>query len=277
MKSSSSTVLNIICALNCEAKALIHSLKLKKNVSHKTFQIYKNKDSTIQLIISGIGRINAAIATAYLASQSKDSRQAFLNIGIAGSSELAIGKLFLVNKLEDNAANQTFYPTYYPKVQFIKNFSSTSLQTYDTPVSDLPKTGLADMESTGFYQAALKFTSQENIQILKIVSDNSKEDQEHINSQFVNNLLEEQLESILSVIYQLQVFLKKQAEPLPEIYEAVISKFHVTEQQKIHLLRLLQRAEIFADIFNARSLCMDKITSVSALIKSLKVQLEECY
>ena len=273
MKSSSSTVLNIVCALNCEAKALIHSLKLKKHVSHKTFQIYKNKDSTIQLIISGIGRINAAIATAYLASQSKDSRQAFLNIGIAGSSELAIGKLFLVNKLEDNAEKKTVYP----KAQFIKNFISTSLQTYDTPVSDLPKTGLADMESTGFYQAALKFTSQENIQILKIVSDNSKEDQEHINSQFVNNLLEEQLESILSVIYQLQVFLKKQAEPLPEIYEAVISKFHVTEQQKMHLLRLLQRAEIFADIFNARSLCMDKITSVSALIKSLKIQLEECY
>ena len=97
--------LNIVTALLCEAKAIIEAFNLKKDISEHAFEIYHNQDKSLCLIISGIGKINAAIATTYIAQYNKVAPQSFLNIGIAAGA-FAIGTMFAANKLTVARARQ---------------------------------------------------------------------------------------------------------------------------------------------------------------------------
>ena len=67
------TSIRWVVALKEEAQIILDHFKLKL-VNEKTiYPIYKNEEETHWLIISGIGRSNAAASTAYLYSYSKAS------------------------------------------------------------------------------------------------------------------------------------------------------------------------------------------------------------
>ena len=89
------TSIRWVVALKEEAQIILEHFKLKA-VNQKTiYPIYKNEEETHWLIISGIGRSNAAAATAYLYSFSKASKYtSWVNIGIAGSGKGNYGDLF---------------------------------------------------------------------------------------------------------------------------------------------------------------------------------------
>ena len=155
----------LVVALSAEAKPIIENYKLQ--LIDSKLQVYKNE--TILLIISGIGKINAIIATTHLAS--KYNPKIFINIGIAGTKEsnISIGDVFLVNKIYDIETNRYYFPDMLYKLDMSERDISTSIKPLDNPA--LLSTSLVDMESSGFFIAAARFVTNENIFIIKVISD----------------------------------------------------------------------------------------------------------
>jgi len=146
----------IVCAYLKEAKPLIKYFNLKK-VNDK-FQIYENEK--ISLIISDRGFLNSAIATTYLLSTRNLSN--IINFGIAGSSEYRVGEIFLVNKINENL---------FPDILISHSFRESEIICFDDVVTG-GDYKLVDMESEGFFKAAIKFLKAHQIHLIKTVSDN---------------------------------------------------------------------------------------------------------
>lgn len=161
-------MIHIITATNSEAKFFINYLKLKKINSIKEFQIYFNEK--FSLTVSGIGKINSAISVCTTYHElGKVKNNCWINIGIAGHSSSIIGELFIINKIIDNTSLKNYYP-YSPTINKINQLSCTTYDNVDSKYSS----SLSDMELSGFYQTANKYSYRELIHSLKIVSDNKK-------------------------------------------------------------------------------------------------------
>jgi len=88
----------IVTAMTQEADHIVRTYNLTqtKKINHLT--IYENDD--IVLLCAGIGKIQAAIATAYLINHYRF--ETCINIGIAGNlrgNDVKIGDVFLINQL----------------------------------------------------------------------------------------------------------------------------------------------------------------------------------
>lgn len=104
-------MLYLVTALPCEAKPLIEYFKLTKMTHiHLPFPVFVNKSNDIYLVISGIGKVKAAIATTFLYSLASDQTGCFLNIGIAGSLEYQIGDCVIANKVTEFSTQRHWYP-----------------------------------------------------------------------------------------------------------------------------------------------------------------------
>ncbi len=155
----------IQCALLAEASFLIENYQLSKSTDTH-FTIYENDE--IKLIISGIGKLEAAVATTYLLQRYNASKQdKIFNIGTCTSCKEAynIGELFYIKKLIDFATQKVYH----------LGFKGEALTCVDRALSSCTaiKTPLADMESVGFYLSSRRFIKAEHIMIVKIISDKS--------------------------------------------------------------------------------------------------------
>ena len=76
-----------VIALKEEAQIIITQFKMSLLSQTSVFPIFKNFEGTHWLILSGIGRHNAAAATLYLYEKSNAPKwTSWINIGIAGCS-----------------------------------------------------------------------------------------------------------------------------------------------------------------------------------------------
>ncbi len=178
----------IVCAIFSEAKALIEFYGLKLTAK-KPFNIFENDD--IALIISNIGKINAAVATAYIAALKKPDK--IINIGICASvgKNRQIGSLYKIRSVIETSSG---------KKAVVSNEGEV-LYCFDKPVENKnkPKENiLIDMESYGFYAAASKFVKKENIKIYKIISDYLEIS--HIDSKFVYTLMKNNLTKFEEIV-----------------------------------------------------------------------------
>jgi len=178
----------IAVALPMEAAPIIKALKLKQ-MEKRAFTLYEN--DSYRLIVTGIGKMAMAAALGYLYALSKDVR-GFLNFGLAGHPTLEIGSFVLAHKITDSALNRHFYP-HIPK-GFIGE--THPVVTKDAPEQEYPLNVCYEMEASSFFQTAMRFTSVENIQVAKVISDNrlfpfTKEKAGH--------LIEQNLHSFLSL------------------------------------------------------------------------------
>ena len=99
----------------------------------------------------------------------KQKNNIWINLGLAGHKNHRIGDLFLVNKIKDSSSNKMYYP-------FVAHSKLKSIQciTYEKENLDYNES-LSEMEASGFFYSANKFSSLELVQVLKIISDNEKE------------------------------------------------------------------------------------------------------
>ena len=202
----------IISAFYKEVAPLIKHYKLKKE--NTPFEIFKNDE--IIVIISGIGKINSAIATTYLLSNYKIDF--IINFGIAGSSQFEVGEMFLINKINKNL---------YPDVLYHHPFNESEIICSDEIITD-GEFRLVDMESEGFLKASTKFLPLENIFIIKIVSDNLVCFRPDDN--FMDNLISPHLQNITSFIDNLE---KKEKFRFNENYlENLVTKYRLSKSQK---------------------------------------------
>ena len=229
--------LNLVVALPPEAKPLIRHFGLEFK-SGDTFKVYANGGETIHLIISGVGKVSAAAAVSHLASFSRgNSATAWFNVGVAGHKTLSVSTLVAAHKITDAGSGRSWYP---PMVLDLP-CGTAAVRTVDKETHDYPDGCLVDMEATGFYATALRFTSHELIHCLKVVSDNSE--QNDLDYGTVAKMISEHLDAVETVADQLlQLSIEKSDRQAPPSHLELFLqqwKFSVTRAHKLE--KLLQR------------------------------------
>lgn len=230
-------MINIISALQCEARPLIERYRLQGNARHSPFRCYQNDE--MRLIVCGIGKLAAATATTYLAASDPHRCCAWFNIGIAGHTEKTVGEPLLANRLIDAASGQQWYPA----ITMPLCCDSTTLTTVDRAETDYRDNTMVDMEASGFYAAASRFQSSELIHALKIISDNRYYSSDNITETSATALIADNIGTIdktISELQQLSAQLEK-IEQLPAETITFIERWHFTTYQKNELNRLLRR------------------------------------
>ena len=184
-------MLCLIVALAAEARPLLASYRLQGMSGHP-YRICAGEQT--HLIVSGVGKMAAAAATAYLRALIGDTPAAWLNIGIAGHGSQAVGTALLAHKVVDAASGKPFYPTFTAPPPC----PTTLLHTVDHAQ---PAIGVAayDMEASGFCEAAQRFATSERVHCLKIVSDNPQSPYQTLNAEKIEALIEAQLNTVAQV------------------------------------------------------------------------------
>ena len=164
----------LITAITPEAEA-VRSEYTMKTAETGMFSLYESKDSRLRLLVTGAGKLSAAMAvTEYLARYSHSPEDVFCNLGIAGSSgNTSVGDGFLCASVTEERTGRSLYPELYSHP-----FSEARLVTTDTPVtttlpSELsgPLPLLYDMEAYGVAVALFRKVMPSHCFFYKIVSD----------------------------------------------------------------------------------------------------------
>lgn len=243
-------MLIITTALACEAKPLISHFNLKRLTDIKQFSVYQANDIT--LIVTGIGQASATTACSFiygylLASDHTPTREktAWLNIGIAGHSELDIGQCFLANRIVEQVTERVHYPT----LVFNSPCPTDSLYTVERASNDYNKAGGIDMEASAFYATVSRFSSSELVHTLKVVSDNPSTPVRKINKNEASDLISQNIGVINTVVNKLVMLLKELSETgIPQLpYDTIVSKYHFTETEKHQLQTKLHKLFLLLD------------------------------
>jgi len=159
-------------ATHMEAKPFIKSEDFNP-IEDKPFPIYKNE--THYLIISGIGKINASIASTYLITKFKIN--SMYNIGSAGAAteNFRVGDILHIDSVINyskmlNTKSESLKPDTFP------NYKAESLATCDAPIISTEgrasvgqSASLIDMEGFAFVNACKKFNTKNYL--FKIITD----------------------------------------------------------------------------------------------------------
>lgn len=170
----SKILVGIIIATPMEAEPFIKGLGIK-DIGAQPFPVCLGKDSVT--IISGIGKANAALATAYACM--KHDPACILNLGAAGAARDSeeTGRVFNIEKTvePDRIHIRTNTPfTQYPDT--LDGFDKAVLSTQDKAVDDVDTfrgisvfADLVDMEGASVVQASKRFDKK--CLLFKFVSD----------------------------------------------------------------------------------------------------------
>ena len=265
--------INIVTALNCEAKPLIDYYRLSK-VNKKPFDFYTGQVNPVRkqsvemnLIVGGIGQLNTAMACGWLAAQSGLDRTIWLNVGIAGHKDNEVGRILRVCNVNDPITGFNHYPALTAKW----NDDVSALMTSALPLSEYPEATLVDMEATAFFTAAGSCASSELVQSLKVVSDNQEESLERLNASLISQLIAAQIEKIVGFINEMIKLFPVQST----FYESskLIEHLHCTvsqRQQFIELTEKLQSLKAFSKLFQDE---IKQADSMKLVLQKLKQEL----
>ena len=245
-------MIHFVVATNSEARPLIDLFKLKKIKDLKQAFIYANQN--ISLIMSGIGKVNAAIGvtqTYYYYNQKNNN--IWINIGLAGHKYLKVGDICTINKITDNETKKIFFP-------FVNKFKIQNQECLSVGKQRKNYSSkVYDMESFGFYQSACKYSSKELLQIVKIISDNQFESIDFKNKEVVYNTILNHKKLIIELC-SFMLNLKKEFYPTSnEIIENEFNnlftkiKFTFTEREQMKALLNLyftKHSSIHDDMIN---------------------------
>ena len=164
-------MLVITTAHHREALPIIQKYELKQNRNFSARPVFES--SSIRLVVSGIGNLNAAIATTLAYSDLNPLHtHAALNFGICGGDKtLPLGQLFQINKIFSSSLQKSWYPDMVLKL----GLPEASIETREHAFVDGDSSPLAmplvDMEAAGFFEAARNFVAPSRIFIIKLLSD----------------------------------------------------------------------------------------------------------
>ncbi len=229
----------IFIALECEAKPLLAHYNLKKDSKNHPFSIYKNKGMI--LCVTGIGKIAMAGGVAYtMALFPYAENPVLLNLGIAGHKTRTIGQLVTAIKIIDVDTDKKYYPSL-----IANNISESSvLHTVSRPCETYVLDNLYDMEASAFYEIAIKFSSIEFIQCIKVISDNEDVSIKNIHAKLVTQWISEQI-SLISVLIENLLTLRETLIKIElDEYAEIISQWHFTVSSKLKLKNLLTRWKV---------------------------------
>jgi adenosylhomocysteine nucleosidase len=166
--------IGIIMATRMEAEPFLEGLGMKE-LETRPFPVYMGDD--VFMAISGIGKVNAAMATGYACQ--KFDPACILNLGAAGSvnDSEELGRIYNIEKTVE--PDRIHFRTNSPCVQYpdiMDGFEKAILATRDNAVTDVNAfreiaafAGLVDMEGASVVQASRRFDKK--CLLFKFVSD----------------------------------------------------------------------------------------------------------
>ncbi len=230
-------MIHFFCALPCEAEPLIRYFRLSRLNPFDLFPIYQSEDKRFSLVVTGIGRLNAAAAVAWhhacLTTGKADIR---LNVGVAGHDSYPVGEIYLAHKIVERQSDKVWYP----QIIFKPTIGSAALMTLDSPSMAYDEM-LFDMEASGFYQMSLRLGHAELTHSLKIISDNTRQNTSTVSADRVKHLIAKRLGNINGVIEALTPLANEIAPSMLPEYQHFIEKWHFTQSQRTRLHRLLRQ------------------------------------
>lgn len=242
--------LNIVTALECEARPVAERLGLQKVAEKTQRPVYLGGD--IAMIVSGIGRRAAEVAVKYLhlseefqiVARNHDkapspSDAAWLNIGIGGHREFPVGQGVLAHRVEDAGWSRAWYP----RIVFDPPCPTATVRTVDGVENAYFDPVVYEMEAAGFTAQASKVTSAELVHVYKIISDGPDAPTERITQAFVEDLVRARLDEIVEITEALRALASELAgaKAPPPGMQNLLEQWRFTKTQEFQLRRLLLR------------------------------------
>jgi nucleoside phosphorylase len=258
----------LFAAFPAEAKPLVSHFKLKKELSVSAFTIYRNAEIT--LTVTGLGKAAMAAGLAYtLALFPANTAPILLNIGIAGHQYQPLGSIFCAEKIIDHDSQCV----YYPQLVATPPCASQTITTVSSPELEYIGSPLYEMEASAFYEIAIRFSSSELIQCIKVVSDNQANPATQIKPAQASQLIMSAIAIIEEYIKQLsQLALLNQPFNTP-YYAEIITQRHFTRQQKLQLKALLSKRVLLID--NELNIAELSQSSTQMILEKLKQELDQ--
>ncbi len=254
---------HFIVALHAEAKPLIDHYGLEPT-NERAFRVFEG--GSRRLVVSGVGKVAAAAATTYLHDKPLD---VWINVGIGGHRARAPGEIVRASRVSDGSTGARYYPTSVG----LSRFEAEGVTTVDVPETAFASKDVFDMEASGFYPTALRFSTCELVHCVKIISDNLETGTDLLTGKRIGELVEGNLDTITTLVDHLET-LATEIEPLrvvPDL-EPFLQSWHFTASQKRRLLQILVRHRAFEQLPSAED--FRSSTTASAVLSQLADNLE---
>jgi len=185
----------LVSALFPEARPLVRRLALKKRALGRGLELHMGGETA--LLVTGVGKVPAAVRVARaLQLPELEGVDRVVNVGICGCSDtsVALGTVFLANKIEEAATGRSFFPDMLVR----HSFTEAALVTVERPKTDgagePEEPMLYDMEAAGIFQAAAEFVTADRLHFIKIISDHLEGGQ--FSKEWIEALVEEAADSV---------------------------------------------------------------------------------
>lgn len=235
-------MLRFVVALPAEARPLIARYRLEPRREAGGFEVFRRDD--VALVVSGVGKVASAAATAYLHLAAGGERQAaWINAGIAGHGRRGVGEAILAHTVRDAASGRAWYPPHVFAPPASGEMATGEVVTVDVVEEVYGDDAAYEMEASGFYATACRFATSELVQCLKVVSDGPDASPYALTAQRVERLLGDRLpeiERLAAMLGPLAEEMRRLEEEPPELAEITTRwRFTVTETRQLR--RLVER------------------------------------
>ena len=228
-------MIHFVVALAPEADALVRRYRMEPYEG--AFRWYRSDEAA--LVISGMGKPAAAAATSYLhAKTGEEPFGVWLNFGTAGHRDRPRGDILLAHTVTDAASRDRFHPT---------RLDGLEVRTVDRPETDYDSDAAYDMEAYSFVATALRFSSSELVQSIKIVSDNRETTTAAWTKAAVRDLIESRVDVVAwaadrfrEIANDLEPLRREQVESRA-LVDTYGRRVHFTTSETRRLRRLLRR------------------------------------
>lgn len=233
-------MIRFVVALAPEADALVRRYRMEPCTG--AFPWFRSEEAA--LAISGVGKIAAAAATAYLhAMTGEEPLGVWLNFGTAGHRDRPRGDVLLAHTVTDAASGMRFYP---PRLDG-PTLDAVEVRTVDRPENELDSSAAYDMEAYGFFATALRFSTAELVQAIKIVSDNRESTAAAWTSDAVRDLIAGHIDVVAGAAERFREIgrdldpMRREENESRALVSTYSSRTHFTASESRRLRRLLQR------------------------------------
>lgn len=257
-----------VVALQAEANPIITEFKLKLVHHLRPFKVFRNVSRTHWLIISGVGTINVAAASAYLHNCSNANFSSFwFNVGVAGYANEPLGELFLIDSILDEITEKKHFPRTY----FSRKIKKGNLFTTLKPQKNYKDGYMIDMEGYPFFDVINRFALREMIAVIKVVSDNKYNAKSNIKKNLVNGLISKNLPLLKYLVAEAELLSQNETDRLApkKIFNKIPASINFTRTQTIMVGNLIKDWEV---AFHGRSVLKEiqDLKSAKMIIKKLK-------
>ena len=181
----------IVVALSAEARPLCAHFRFERVEELEPLSVFRRADQA--LIVSGVGKERAATAVEDLVKAIPDDGPGvWLNIGVAGHRRHDIGTAVLAGQVTDDEGGKDFRLS--PPDDL--HMEVGDIRTVSHVETKFESEALYEMEAAGFCQHASQHTSDELVQVLKIVSDNRRTGTVCVSAHQVQGLVEKSLPKV---------------------------------------------------------------------------------